>query len=418
MWGDSKKSVHFNFFESVNFIIGVNGSGKTTVINLLAAALQCDLHTLDKQNFNRIIINLYNPKDENIEVKIEKEEAKETPYSNIVYSIKIGSKKSKKYKLNSYFDERYMMNVRSHYMFIDGEIGGFNNSHPMELQNILSGLVSSSWLSVHRTAALQKKEIRDAESPVDIKLKEVVAELIKFFSTLDKLNVEEQSLFQEKVFLALLYENSKNKESFIKKNLDLDKEKEHLKEIFIQFNINKKDAQSKLDNHFIHVGEAYKEYENSNTFGFEHIKALVLNSRIDKIIDEWTKYNEKKRKIYEPREMFFTILGDLFQRKKVSVGNNNEIKIETQSGKVLHMNSLSSGEKQLLIVLGQALLQNKKEWVYIADEPELSLHVKWQDCLVDNIRKLNPNAQIIFATHSPDIVGAYSDNVFDMEQQF
>jgi predicted ATP-binding protein involved in virulence len=79
---------------------------------------------------------------------------------------------------------------------------------------------------------------------------------------------------------------------------------------------------------------------------------------------------------------------------------------------------LSSGEKQLLIVLGEALLQEKQAWVYIADEPELSLHVKWQESLVENLRTINPNAQIVFATHSPDVVSTFGDKVFDMERMF
>ena len=75
-----------------------------------------------------------------------------------------------------------------------------------------------------------------------------------------------------------------------------------------------------------------------------------------------------------------------------------------------------SGEKQLLIILGEALLQRSAPWVYIADEPELSLHVTWQESLVRNLKKVNPNAQIVFATHSPDIVSTYEDCVFDMEK--
>jgi energy-coupling factor transporter ATP-binding protein EcfA2 len=82
----------------------------------------------------------------------------------------------------------------------------------------------------------------------------------------------------------------------------------------------------------------------------------------------------------------------------------------------LPLKELSSGEKQLLIILGEAVLQGNTPWLYIADEPELSLHVDWQEKLIRSLRGLNPNAQIIFATHSPDIVSTYGENVFDMEK--
>ena len=51
----------------------------------------------------------------------------------------------------------------------------------------------------------------------------------------------------------------------------------------------------------------------------------------------------------------------------------------------------------------------------MADEPELSLHVLWQEKLINAMRGLNSDAQLIFATHSPDLVGAYSDSVQDMD---
>ena len=106
------------------------------------------------------------------------------------------------------------------------------------------------------------------------------------------------------------------------------------------------------------------------------------------------------------------------QRKEFHIDDRNELKVVTQSGKNLPLRLLSSGEKQLIIVLGEALLQQQKACIYIADEPELSLHVKWQESLVENLLALNENAQIVFATHSPDVVSVFGDKVFDMESVF
>jgi predicted ATPase len=76
---------------------------------------------------------------------------------------------------------------------------------------------------------------------------------------------------------------------------------------------------------------------------------------------------------------------------------------------------LSSGEKQLLILLSETLLQKEKPAVLIADEPELSLHVLWQERLITSLRALNPSGQIIVATHSPDIVGRLGPRAVNME---
>ena len=65
---------------------------------------------------------------------------------------------------------------------------------------------------------------------------------------------------------------------------------------------------------------------------------------------------------------------------------------------------LSSGEKQLIIVMLTILLQRNQESILIMDEPEISMHLDWQRNLIQNIQKLNPNCQIILATHSPGII--------------
>jgi len=98
------------------------------------------------------------------------------------------------------------------------------------------------------------------------------------------------------------------------------------------------------------------------------------------------------------------------------VGPNNELQVITDENQQLGLTLLSSGEKQLLVLLTECLLQQKRPWVYIADAPELSLHVEWQCKLIDALLRVNPNSQVIMATHSPDIVGHYDTRAFDMEE--
>ncbi|MFD2782185.1 AAA family ATPase [Novosphingobium pokkalii] len=95
--------------------------------------------------------------------------------------------------------------------------------------------------------------------------------------------------------------------------------------------------------------------------------------------------------------------------------NSNQIVVNGANATPIDLSKLSSGEKQLLIFLSETLLQEQKHYIFMADEPELSMHVEWQEDLVPALLKINPNAQVIFATHSPDIVNAYQKNVFRME---
>jgi predicted ATPase len=65
---------------------------------------------------------------------------------------------------------------------------------------------------------------------------------------------------------------------------------------------------------------------------------------------------------------------------------------------------LSSGEKQLLLLLLKALNHSEQPTIFLLDEPEISLHLAWQEKLLDAIHQINPDSQIIIVTHSPAIV--------------
>ena len=70
----------------------------------------------------------------------------------------------------------------------------------------------------------------------------------------------------------------------------------------------------------------------------------------------------------------------------------------------------------MLIILLSVLVQNKRHYTLFMDEPEVSLHVEWQQQLVSLIRDLNPNAQIILTTHSPAVImNGWADCVTDVE---
>ena len=70
------------------------------------------------------------------------------------------------------------------------------------------------------------------------------------------------------------------------------------------------------------------------------------------------------------------------------------------------INELSSGEKQLFLRTLAIRMLNPENSIILIDEPELSLHPKWQQRIVDVYRKIGENNQIIIATHSPHILGS------------
>ena len=105
-----------------------------------------------------------------------------------------------------------------------------------------------------------------------------------------------------------------------------------------------------------------------------------------------------------PKRKFQDMIDELFSytRKKID-RRRNDIAFY-QDGELLFPYKLSSGEKQMLVILLTVLVQDNSHCVLFMDEPEASLHIEWQQKLIAMIRELNPNVQIILTTHSPAVI--------------
>ena len=116
----------------------------------------------------------------------------------------------------------------------------------------------------------------------------------------------------------------------------------------------------------------------------------------------------KAAEVSAPKKQFQDMIDELFAdtNKKID-RKSNEIQFMQKMGQgceVITPYQLSSGEKQMLAILLTVLVENREPYALLMDEPEISLHIDWQQRLIDLIRQLNPNAQIILSTHYPALI--------------
>lgn len=126
-------------------------------------------------------------------------------------------------------------------------------------------------------------------------------------------------------------------------------------------------------------------------------------------------YPSETKRINTRIEMFFKLVNTFFAetKKKIDIDKEkNTIIFRTKNGEILQLQNLSAGEKQLLYLLLTVFLMDEKPAILLLDEPELSLHITWQENLLESLRKLNPACQIIMTTHSPSIfVNGWRDHL-------
>lgn len=120
-----------------------------------------------------------------------------------------------------------------------------------------------------------------------------------------------------------------------------------------------------------------------------------------------TNFPEQAGQINKRIRMFFDTVNCLFAKtgKVIEIDPHTNRLVFRDQNEMIQLNKLSSGEKQLLIILLKVFLMEEEPYILLMDEPEISLHIEWQYRLLEEIRKLNPNCQIITSTHSPSLFG-------------
>ncbi|MCH5168729.1 MAG: AAA family ATPase [Prevotellaceae bacterium] len=141
----------------------------------------------------------------------------------------------------------------------------------------------------------------------------------------------------------------------------------------------------------------------------------LSNRMVELLISQDQQATAKVQELAGEKTHFQDIIDELFiDTGKTIRRDHNEIYFDSY-GEIISPYKLSSGEKQMLIILLTVLVQNKQPFVLFMDEPEVSLHIEWQQRLLDLLLELNPNVQVILTTHSPAVImKGWSDHVTDV----
>lgn len=393
--------------DDVNIIIGRNGTGKTTFMNIAHAVLAVDANALLENTFKEVTLKLSDGKKIRT-VRAVRKETDSSPFPLIKYTIS-----------NRGFETYLIEDQRN----IPPSLRRKSIIELQQIKDELSALVSIASLSVYRIGGDPDLDVRErmnrrAYSPVDQRLSNLMQKLTQYELELSSQAREISTSLQREVLASLLYSEQTHSSKSYKLEFDEKEERDNLTTAYKQLGVSGPEITKKIQKHVSAVGTAisdvkstHKTGDNSNLkkIDFGALDAFNLTRTV---VKKSLEAEEKTKETFSQMTLFIETLKEFIPDKTFSFHRGD---LFVTSEGPLPIAKLSSGEKQLLILFIEALLQRKKPCVFLADEPELSLHITWQRNIISAICLLNPNAQIVIATHSPEVAGKFKNCLLDME---
>ena len=165
------------------------------------------------------------------------------------------------------------------------------------------------------------------------------------------------------------------------------------------------------DDSFLELSKEKLSY-TIGTYKFRSIPDYIRSKIMNKVTEGIDKSSQQiMEEVFSEINEIFQVLDENIDIKLVGMSKASSLEeilpiFKNSSGDTFDINSLSSGEKQLFLRTLAIKTMEPQNSIILIDEPELSLHPRWQQRIVDVYRKIGKNNQIIIATHSPHILGS------------
>lgn len=409
------KNYNIDFNEKLTLLYGYNGSGKTTVLNILSYLITGNVAKLSKYKFKKVVLE-YCDENNNLQNLIVERKA-----NNIDFLYK-----SEKISINRI----YLGNLENEYDDISYRLRDKNkillsikkdfNSLYLSLNRITR--LSSDYLIDHSYSISSRSEYirRNTVNLEGFNMMNEVKSLVKEqYIEISKKLYEYNEEFKTDLLKSLVSFSVKEKSTILNQigANDLTQLREKTEKYFDIL----------LKNKLIKSRQSFNTFFNKlisaadkNDIGF--LFTLYDLSKMDIVINCSNELDIKTEKIMEPVTLFCETINDYLSlnksSKRIDIINGNLV-MKDNVGNEIDLEYLSSGEKQIITFYANLLfgVDSNKPSIIIVDEPELSLHLSWQEIYINKTLKVSRNVQFIFATHSPEIVGNYSNYMVNIQSE-
>lgn len=430
-----KENIAIEFDKNMNILIGPNGCGKTTILEMIANLGKRNYIYFKDIPFSKFILEL----EGNKLLTIEKEK------NMMIFKKKIGVKRATTLStldlktIGSRYIDEISFNSE-HYVSkkidINYEIlAKFMERHKEGKRNNIPKIIKSSEINVDFIPLTRAYHFHNETDYQYLNLESLFKDLKNKYVQAMTLYAKENESFKEKI-LTLPFRKETKMGSFINTLYETikftDEESERIISTYGEL-VNKKELKN-----IVEQLDKIKKIKNI----MKNKQEDLLNKTKEELLDKFLKGDvnqeildsieslprieiikligilasellEKKEEIFEKFRRIENVLNIFFEGtgKSLRIHNDGTLKINLGK-KMLDTNYLSSGEKQLVTLFTYIMLKTSEEGnkIFMIDEPEISLHLRWQEKFIEALNKIGNN-QYILATHSPEIIGRYINKV-------
>lgn len=418
-----------NFNEDLTFLTGINGSGKTSIVKAISSLIFPSIVNLAHIHHDLVQVEIDYYKD-NIVISSKRKKDK------IILSSQKNDETPDKIEINIFPSSEYAESPRyreEEEDYYSEEIINVSNRPTIKLIEKLPtplilgiGRRGSEFFQIRkkRMRYLNRSYLQFPESSVNLSIAEAVSLAEeKFIKIQTKLKENTEELKKKLIHKAIEYSVGEKKDEIRKlKSIANEETLKKVISVIVKLGYNEKEIENKLTKFFNKMKEAVEyitdgadldsiissKNENliSNYFQYTLNKSQFF--RMMDVVDYIEEYSKVYEKINEPISKYTETVNHFIKdsNKELLFDKNGSLIVIAKNRKYCTPKSLSSGEMQIIIIMTHLAFNEsiQKANIFIIDEPELSLHIRWQEIFVETIRKLNPALQLIIATHSPSIL--------------
>lgn len=133
----------------------------------------------------------------------------------------------------------------------------------------------------------------------------------------------------------------------------------------------------------------------------------TLSLYVEDSFQKLSIFNELSKKL----ELFINIINKRFKHKRLLIDKERGFLFRSSvitdvDKNIIPIEKLSSGEQNELVLFFELLFKSNDKSLILIDEPEISLHISWQNCFIKDLKEITKinNIDVLIATHSPDII--------------